>query len=148
MNNKPTVNLWRMVGIGLIIPYPTGVMYSNQVGGYGIDHPKLEGVFVPINRGHGIVDQSFNLAKELYDHFTGPKWQGHCSNGINEETANFIDDLLARHNLANPIKVNRNRLPLCQEAWIEVLVEYRKGFSDLFNGTSSEEAILTWPNSD
>ena len=31
---------------------------------------------------------------QLHEHFTGPKWGGWCSYGIDEETADFIDEVL------------------------------------------------------
>jgi len=31
---RPIIRLWQLHGIGLIITHPSGVMYSNQTGGY------------------------------------------------------------------------------------------------------------------
>ncbi|MBF3377874.1 hypothetical protein [Leptospira borgpetersenii] len=36
--NQPIVRLWGMEKIGLIIEHKTGVIYSNQTGGYVCSH--------------------------------------------------------------------------------------------------------------
>jgi hypothetical protein len=44
--------LWRNDLLGLIIPAKTGVFFSNQTDGVACNHPKLEGVFVPLQGEH------------------------------------------------------------------------------------------------
>ena len=51
----------------MIIAYPTGVLYTNQVGGYACDHPSMEGAFVPLMAPN--IDQQ----TVLEDYCTGPK---------------------------------------------------------------------------
>ena len=46
--NRPTIRLWQSGGIGLIIPFESGVVYSNQTGGYGCLHPEVQGVYIPL----------------------------------------------------------------------------------------------------
>jgi hypothetical protein len=49
---KPTIELWESVGLGLIVEMPSGVLYSNQTGGFSCLHPSTEGVFLPIRNDH------------------------------------------------------------------------------------------------
>ena len=44
--NKPQIEIWDSVGLGIIIEFPTGVMISNQTGGTACLHPKTEGIFL------------------------------------------------------------------------------------------------------
>src|SRR5215467_8770498 len=90
--DKPIVRLWELHNLGLIVCHPSGVIYSNQVGGYSTHHPEVEGSFVPLQEH----DLEFDQQAALESHFTGPKWRGHCYRGIDEETADFVDDVLSR----------------------------------------------------
>src|SRR6478735_2795556 len=49
---KPTIELWESVGLGLIVEMPSGVLYSNQTGGFSCLHPSAEGVFLPLGNDH------------------------------------------------------------------------------------------------
>ena len=49
---KPTIELWESVGLGLIVEMPSGVLYSNQTGGFSCLHPAIEGVFLPLRNDH------------------------------------------------------------------------------------------------
>jgi hypothetical protein len=51
-------------------------------------HPEAEGVYLPLGEGNSA------LALELNEHFE-TKWVGWCHDGIDQETAEFIDGLLA-----------------------------------------------------
>lgn len=47
---KPVILLYGLTeGCGLIIPYPSGVIFCNQVGGIQCFQAKLEGVYVPLD---------------------------------------------------------------------------------------------------
>ena len=130
--------------MGIVVLYPSGVYYSNQTGGHACLHPLVEGVFIPIRA------DELDLEKELAEHFTGSKWQGWCCDGIDEETAIFIDGLLAQCHLTRGTRVDRNRLRDSHEAW--VYVEYRNpaeaDWRSEISGFGAREAVLTWENSD
>jgi hypothetical protein len=138
--------LWQLDAIGLILVHKTGVYYSNQVGGYANFHPGVEGAFVPLKNPE--VDQQ----KTLEEYFTGPKWNGHCSVGIDEETARFVDGVLASSYLTKRLTVNREWMRESKEAWI--FVDIRPGEEaedpdwDEFYGFSGKIGVLTWENSD
>ena len=140
--SKPTIQVWETQSLGLIILCPTGVLISNQTGGYACLHPEVEGIYVPL----------LNDAHELEAFFTGPKWQGHCYDGIDEETADFIDAFLMRPTGGELafIRVNRDRLKDSHEAWVYVDVTEPPATQgiNLFTGFGIATGILTWPNSD
>ena len=153
-SDKPVLRLWALQGIGLIIACPSGVIYSNQTGGYACDHPEMEGVFIPLmypgdidsinarERGE-LMDQQAELEK----HFTGPKWRGHCYAGIDAETADFVDGVLAASKVTRALKVDRTMLKYSSEAWIHVLIPPDDD-SELWEGLPAGAAVVTWDNSD
>jgi hypothetical protein len=111
----------------------------------------MEGVYVPLSQE--VPDPQ---EKALYEYFTGPKWGGHCSEGIDEETADFIDGVLSWPSAyTSNLKVNRNRLKECVEAWIYVNIASTtdedgslvvNGWD--FNYFRTTDGVLTWQNSD
>lgn len=142
--SKSVINLYQFEGIGLIVSHPTGVLYSNQTGGYACLSPKLEGAFVPL------TNPLVNQQEKLEEYFTGSKWKGHCYNNIDKETADFVDAILALSHLTSRLKVNRDKLNESHEAWIHVVILPDNREEDLqeFSGFASNLGILTWENSD
>lgn len=144
--SKPVVRLWNAWGLGIIILHPSGVLYSNQVGGYSCMQPEVEGVYIPLFdevRGSG-------QENKLYKYFTGSKWGDYCANGIDVETADFIDSILAESYYTKYLTVNRDMLTTCYEAWIYVAISLEQKLEDspLFWNFRGKQAILTWSNSD
>lgn len=137
----PIVDLCERAVPGLIVSHPSGVAFTNQVGGYACHHPVMEGVYIPLNRAelHQAFDQYF---------FYGPKWQGHCYRGIDEETADVVDRLLASHPLTRGIVVDRSRLGASVEAWIHVTIAPQDDGDDMWTAFAGRPAVLTWENSD
>ena len=138
------MRLWQLNGIGVIIAHPTGVWYTNQVGGYACDHPSMEGAFVPL------MNPNIDQQKVLEDYFTGPTWHGHCYNGIDDETADFVDGVMATSPLTRRLTVHRAMLNDAEEGWIHVCItpdEDAKSFG-AFDGFPSTLWVLTWENSD
>ncbi|MDI7197737.1 DUF6210 family protein [Leptospira santarosai] len=144
MVNQSIVRLWEMETIGLIIEHKTGVLYSNQAGGYACLQPKIEGAFVPIK------DPENKVQMKLQKYFTGSKWGGWCNERIDEETADFIDSLLGSLYLLSNLKVNRNRMSESYEAWIYVNLFPKNEDSEyqIYYGFTGDSGILTWKNSD
>jgi hypothetical protein len=111
----------------------------------------MEGVYVPLWKE--VPDPQETALRE---HFTVPKWAGHCYDGIDDETADFIDRVLSSsaaytHNL----KVNRQRLKERMEAWVYVNIASTvddegnlivNGWD--FSYCRTTEGVLTWQNSD
>ncbi len=111
---QPTIRLWDAPGLGLVILFPSGVVYSNQVGGHACLTPTIEGVYVPL------VDEVQDHEKTLIEFFTGPYWNGWCCDGIDEPTADFIDGVLSRSLSTRFLRVDRTRLQDSCEAWVYV----------------------------
>jgi hypothetical protein len=140
--DKPEIALYDTEEAGFIILYPSGVYYSNQAGGYACLQPFEEGVYVPAN------NLTFNIGDKLTEYFTGAKWKGCCMNGIDNEDADFIDELMKECYPTRYLTVNRERLSNSVEAWIYVKGIQPEESAPVISGFGEFEAVLTWLNSD
>lgn len=142
--DKPIINLWRFDGIGLIIAHQSGVSYSNETGGYDSLFPEYEGVFVPLK------DPLMNQQEMLERYFIDAKRKERFCKNIDEETADFIDRVLALSYLSKRLKVNREKLADSHEAWIHVVIlaDERDEYLQEFCRFPSSYGVLTWENSD
>lgn len=150
--DKPVIQL-DIDTFGLILLRPSGVLYRNQTGGYICEHPQEEGVFAPLD-----LEELVQARDDISNHFTGEKWNGYCFEGIDAETASFLDAVFTR--TANLpfgltqtlpfLRVDRSRLQESHEAWIYVEVEEPAGVPEHnpFAGFGTCRAVLTWLNSD
>jgi len=152
---KPVVQLWESVGLGLIVEYPSGIIYSNQTGGTSCLHPEIEGAFVPL-RNDTEYDEPKLLSPEndLFDYFEGPKHRGTgATSGLDSADADFIDCILQTCSLGGAVAVDRQRLRESHEAWVRVTVN-REEENDhglkIFRGFDPypRPGILTWSNTD
>ena len=132
---KPIIDLIDLNDLGLIVIFPSGVIYTNQVGGFGCLHPEVEGVFVPLSVGNRKV------LFALQQHFKG-NW-----NHIEETDAQVVDKLL-RSDGFEFIKVDKIKLEESFEAWIYVDIEEISKTFPLLNGFGKSKGILTWANND
>jgi hypothetical protein len=119
---KTKVFLYGLCDPALIVPSDTGVTYHNQTGGHACLPSSLEGYLVPLGENR-------ILSQKLLRHFTGAKWGGWCMDRIDEETASFIDDLLADISREEDIVVNREKLESSREAWVYVKLSPPFAFS-------------------
>jgi hypothetical protein len=144
-NSEKAIDLvWQLDRVGLILSHPSGVTYSNQTGGYACYHPEMEGVFVPLG------EQAIIQQERLEEYFIGPKWQGACYNGIDEETVDFVDCVLAASPLTRRLKVNRDKLAESHEAWIYVIISPSDREDDIpeLQEVTTGTGVITWVNSD
>jgi hypothetical protein len=139
---RPRILLYE-AGLGLVIPYTTGVIYQTQACGVCCMQPELEGVFVPLDA------QQANEA--LYAWFIGPKYVGGGAMlGLDAEDADHIDGLLRALRPAGiAVTVDRAQLRDSFEAWVHVVIHDEDSMS-LFSGFGPypRPAVLTWMNSD
>lgn len=149
MINKPEIDLSNPadIGLGLIIIWSSGVIYSHQVGGYSCLTAKEEGVFARLYKELDDQEAMF------IEHFCGSKWNGCCFGGIDNETADFIDQVLNLSSRTNFIKVDRTRLDECCEAWIYVDINEPETSQDGYcsaalGGFGKVKGVLIWSNSD
>ena len=132
---KPVIDLCWGDHFGLILPWASGVLFTNQTAGHACEHPKMEGVFVPLDDGEGRPTRT-----ALARHFQG-SWIS-----LTGEDADIIDRALRAGNLEF-VCVDRSQLAFSKEAWVRVKLDLAAA-SDLVSNFSSPDAILTWENSD
>lgn len=110
--------------VGPYRPEPFEVaVYKTQTGGFACHNREIEGEFSP---------RSDEIEDRLIEWFTGPKYNGWCCEGIDEEDALFIESLLADKNY----KVDRSKLKDSEEAWVWMLLR------------DVTPCVLVWTNSD
>jgi hypothetical protein len=126
---------------GLIIPYPSGVLYANQVGGKM--YTEIEGVFVPLN----IVRDRVHIWDALRGYFAGGKYGLHHPQGIDTATADFLDEEIFAKFMVTPqrVKVDRDSLEKSPPAWIYVTLSYsgKRYYNDI-HGFKTTSGIFTW----
>lgn len=124
MRQSEYIQLFGLTGCvgALLFDAPTGVTYTNQVGGYACHHPKIEGYCIPIQ----IDKRSLDL---IFVSKLGP-FQGHCCNGITKEQAEYLNEYLPAR-----VQIDPNRIERAEEAWLPIVYGGKPG-------------ILTWENSD
>jgi len=123
----------------IIVVAPTGVIYSQQCGGYGCDQRSLEGFVVQVGdeKSPGIIYDWF------WKHF-----EGTCMNAAqwNDDNIAELEKLIAgvscwyldpdgRSVLGDLeyLKLDRERMDECVEAWIPVLSPYGPAILVLHN---------------
>lgn len=60
--STPMISLDYIGGLGIIILCPSGVRYTNQVGGVATLFPEVEGVYVPLKGRYRHISQDPNGA--------------------------------------------------------------------------------------
>ena len=126
------------------MPSCSGVVFSNQAGGYSCLQPELEGIYVP-------VDDDFNdVETKLLDYFTGEKHRGTgATRGLDDEDADRIDEILHSRHVPCPVAVDRQRLAESVEAWVFVRLRADEHPFPIIDGfQAGSPAVLTWNNSD
>jgi len=140
MSEPTTVLLYELDSLALVVPASTNVVYVNQTGGHACVPAHMEGYVVPF------AGEAGDACNRLRSHFTGPKWGGWCSERIDEETADEIDNVLADLAGRNEIVVDRTKLNSSWEACVHVKII--APLLALVEHATPSEAILTWSNSD
>lgn len=145
--NKPKIEIWDTVGLGLIINYPSGVLVSNQTGGTSCLHPCIEGIYIPLHNDYSETDKQFLSPEiDLEKYFVGPKYMGSgATKGIDKEDISNITEILTKYGLNEFISVDREKMEQSHEAWIYVNI---KNLYLLSNFPVELSGILTWNNSD
>jgi len=149
---KPTIDLGESVGLGLIVALPTGVVYSNQTGGFSCLRPGLEGAFIPLRNDCLDTWELLGPGRALWEYFQGPPYHGSgATAGLDEADADVIDALLARGPSSTNLRVDRTRLRDSHEAWVWVVISGDDaGPAPVFTalGPYPRHGVLTWQNTD
>lgn len=144
-NVHVSLDMFSGLDLGIIVPRPSGVVYSNQAEGCACIRPKLEGIYIPF----GFFPERENEPnhKELSEYFI----QKHGNRGcLTIDTANFIDEFLFPAELPFTAYVDRTRLTESYEAWVWLnLTAPNKDNYDYYTTFETPlNAVLVWPNSD
>jgi len=137
-DTRPIVNLYEFDGLGLILEFPSGVLYSNQVAGYGCYQREIEGIMVPLP-----VRPGRTALNALENHFRGG-W-----NNLTEQDAQVVDGIFRTEGY-DFLGVDRARLNDSYEAWVHVRIQVKNQDRDLdlIYGFKTDRGVVTWPNSD
>jgi hypothetical protein len=141
MPSNPLIRLYDLTSWGVVISFPSGVLYSNQTGGYACLQPEEEGVFVPLS------NEIFGQMEMLVEYFS-KKLKGACASGISIETADYLDHVLSLNPATRFLKIDRRRLSDSHEAWIYIDIFLSNETSEIISGFQGYKGVLTWPNSD
>jgi hypothetical protein len=150
--SAPRIRLWEHVGLGLIVSWPTGIVFTNQTMGNSCLHPEIEGVFVPLRNDCTIPERVLiSPEKELWDYFIGPRWErSGAAQGLQDVDADFIDSLLKKNRLFPTISVDWSRLKDSHEAWVFVTISGDEpGDFPIFSRLAPypRTRVMTWNNS-
>lgn len=146
---KPIISLADTIGTGVVIAFPSGVVFTSQVAGTACLNPELEGIYVPFGNDCLADGRKFiGLELDLVSYFSGPKYQGDgaCS-GLYTEDAAVINALLSKHRVLDWIEVDAVRLHESREAWVFILVKKDSFMASDFSAYPIS-GVLTWSNSD
>jgi len=153
---KPLVMLLGSEGLGIIVLWPSGVVYANQAGGDANRPCSDEGIYVPLERDvplepakHGYV----SLSERLTTYFYRSDAMGY--GGINNADADAIDAILANSYTTRILSVDRNLLSESLESWVYVNVgnhparHPQPGLADeqwnyWLYGLGAVRGVLTW----
>jgi len=148
--DKPIIEIWDSVGLGIIIEYPTGILVSTQTGGTACLHPEIEGIYLPLSNDYTIPEKIFLSPEiDLNDYFI-EKYNGTGAiNGIDKEDIEAITDILKEYKLDEMISINVQKAKQSHEAWIHILLQESERYS-IVKGFEPypRNGILTWNNSD
>ncbi|MGD1841030.1 MAG: DUF6210 family protein [Thermonemataceae bacterium] len=149
--DKPQIDIWDSVGLGIIIEFPTGIMISNQTGGTACLHPKIEGVYFPLANDYSEETRTFLSPEiELIRYFEGQKYGGSGAiHGIDLDDVAILTSILSKSGLDDLREIDLEKLSESHEAWIKIKINKTNGIN-LIKGFEQYplNGILTWSNSD
>ncbi len=138
---KLWLSLYDLEGVALIIAAPTGVTYSNQVGGHACLQPTYEGALLPVNPDRDPDGPRSDLETALGEALLN---QGFLDDAL----ADAVDAILARFYATAGLTVDRTRLRESTEAWVHVIAREAEGGAYGESRYPAGRGVLTWLNSD
>ena len=142
------VRLYDHSGTALVVPHPTGIVYSNQAGGHACLQPELEGFCVPIGNDVGLAPKHDFRSPEndLFKYFGK---LNSCGASLTEADAQRIESIMHNLPLWGGFTVDRARLNDSVESWVFVTINGNENSPIPVDGiTYPVSAVLTWTNSD
>ena len=142
MSIKKSANLWALEDdqyFGLIVSMKTEIFWSNQTGGVACNHPKIEGLYVPLPLSW--------LKENPIENFVN----SHQPFSATENAKIVSEFLRANPEASQRFEIDRKSKIRAQEAWLPVRVKKVKRESldwDILAPFYGKSGILTYPNSD
>lgn len=144
------VRLWEHVGTGIILRWPSGIIYEQQMGGLSCSTGELEGVFVPVGNDLSPDGHLLSVEIALREHFAAPPhFKQGAVHGLSEADATAIEVALHKNLLLSNVTVDRSRLNESFESWVQVLIEAPDPPFSIFTGFGPFplSGVLTWTGS-
>jgi hypothetical protein len=139
---KPIIHL-SLNQVGVIVCFPSGVVYHHQTGGTACHHRWQEGVLVLPTDPEIVSDAPIAIYQcPIETALRRMDWLI----TIDEERATVIDDLLATYASTAGMTVARARLQEAEEAWIPI--QLTSTDHAMYEGFGNCQGILVWDNSD
>lgn len=133
----PVVDLGTLEGghfLGLIVPCSSGVEWTNQVGGVSCQHPKVEGIYIPL--------------PVHWEPYPDPllDWYGNYKPYRVEEFLEAAPELLKRFAVLESYPDNE----CFGEAWVPVTIQVspEDAYGPLLTPFFGRAGIITYTNSD
>ena len=130
-------------GVGLIILRPSGVLWTNQVGGTGCEHPYVEGIYVPLGGGDS-TEQCLLGAWDAPWHNCGI---GNMPQQWVPRSQEWLDTIFD-----GVLRLEAGQWKHSGEAWLYVrvapVVNDRLDLRPIRDAFAGATAVLTWENSD
>jgi hypothetical protein len=139
-NKKPCFDLYCIIqdNYGLIVSWPTGILYSAQCGGVACRHPEYEGFVIKFELPDSFDDCSFGCC-EIKE--SNPEIQERLSKALDS----FLLEQTKSYNFK--LRFDYSRVSELMEGWWPVLITGKIDFVDDFV-LKDHKAILCTGNCD
>lgn len=141
---KVFITLHDMNVTGMIIPYPSGVFYSNRAGGQACCYPSIEGIFMPVSLKRTDIGCRCTLTDDLYSIYIGDWGYG----TITAELADAYDAVFLKYEETKNFRVDRTKFDHSADAWLYITFHDLDEHLLKLNAPLpfGNKGILTWPN--
>lgn len=120
--------------IGVVICWPSGVLYETQAGGIACHHPSAEGVLVPLDGALGLEGEDLAV-----DHVG-------CFGDVSDSDCGVMEQYLRGSKLS--LRMDETRREQAMEAWWPVVVLPAPGEYDPLEGFPGRAGWLVTGNCD
>lgn len=141
---KVLINLQMMNTIAMIIPYPSGVFYSNRAGGQACLYPSIESIVMPVSLENTDIGSRCALTDDICSIDVGGWGYG----TITTELADAYDAVFLKYGETKNFRVDRTKLDHSAEAWLYITFHDLDTYILNLNTPLpfGKKGILTWPN--
>jgi hypothetical protein len=149
VNDKPLIDLSYQERdfFGILLPFPTGILWTTQAGGTCCAHPQFEGIFVPLDGGpHDGTDAKDPLYDRVEPYDAGRVWRFLNAHELTPSFAPIksLEVLVLVPGYGN----NGGRPYQLLEAWVPVLIDACNNTYPQLSSFRGGWGVLVYPNSD